>query len=108
MENTASQIEESEQRAAKRLKVDDSAQPAELPAAEEQRAAVDEAYKQVEPVPVSGNAGEKADAQMSDAPAMETKPADDGPGAVHTGDAPAQPKKDDRDVRRGQAPIKAE
>ncbi|GJD02973.1 dihydrouridine synthase [Colletotrichum higginsianum] len=108
MENTASQIEESEQRAAKRLKVDDSAQPAELPAAEEQRAAVDEAYKQVEPVPASGNAGEKADAQMSDAPAMETKPADDGPGAVHTGDAPAQPKKDDRDVRRGQAPIKAE
>ncbi|KXH68202.1 dihydrouridine synthase [Colletotrichum salicis] len=103
MENQAPQIDESEQRAAKRLKVDDSTQqteevakPAEAQAAEE-RVAVDEATKRVEPVPAADN-GEKADVSMSEAPAVE-KPAD--------GES-AQPKQDARDVRKGQAPIKAE
>lgn len=104
MENQAPQIDESEQRAAKRLKVDDStpqqteevAKPSEAQAAEE-RVAVDEATKRVEPVPAAGN-GEKADVPMSEAPAVE-KPAEGGP---------AQPKQDARDVRKGQAPIKAE
>lgn len=103
MENQAPQIDESEQRAAKRLKVDDSAQqteefakPAEAQAAEE-RVAVDEATKRVEPVSATVN-GEKADVSMSEAPPAEKQA--DG--------EPAQPKQDARDVRKGQAPIKAE
>ncbi|KAK2043042.1 dihydrouridine synthase [Colletotrichum somersetense] len=109
MENQAPQLDESEQRAAKRLKVGDSAQPAEVSAAEEQRAAVNEAYKHVEPVCANGNAGEKVDVQMSEAPAAEEKKsANDGSVAAQTNDATAEPRKDDRDVRRGQAPIKAE
>ncbi|WYZ44359.1 hypothetical protein EsH8_VII_000795 [Colletotrichum jinshuiense] len=123
MENQAPQVDESDQRAAKRIKVDDAslqagdagAKAADLQAAGE-RVAVDESTKRVEPVSANGNVektdgaanqstlSEKADIQMSDAPATEEKK----PAEAQSGDATAQPKKDDRDIRRGQAPIKAE
>lgn len=123
MENQAPQVDESDQRAAKRIKVDDAslqagdagAKAADVQAAGE-RVAVDESTKRVEPVSANGNVektdgaanqstlSEKADIQMSDAPATEEKK----PAEAQSGDATAQPKKDDRDIRHGQAPIKAE
>ncbi|OHE97463.1 dihydrouridine synthase [Colletotrichum orchidophilum] len=115
MENRAPQMDGSEQRAAKRLKVDDSSQqteefakPAEVHAAEE-RVAVDEAPKRVELVSAIGNAekAEKADVPMGEALAAE-KPAEGAPANTQNGGVTAPPKQDARDVRRGQAPIKAE
>ncbi|KAF6820690.1 tRNA dihydrouridine [Colletotrichum sojae] len=126
MENdTTPQVDEADQRASKRLKVDDSsaqdAAPISEPAVEstpaEERVAVDESTKRVEPVPVEQN-GEKADVQpsstgqgdvsMTDAPATEKKVDDSAPAEAQNGGSPAEPKKDDRDRTRGTAPIKAE
>ncbi|KAF4819182.1 tRNA-dihydrouridine(47) synthase [Colletotrichum siamense] len=107
--------DESDQRASKRLKVDDSsaqvggAQDAstavvtEAQASGEERVAVDEATKRVEPIAAKEN-GEKAaevsngDVAMTDAPAE--KKADDK--------EKNDKKTDDRDRSRGTAPIKAE
>ncbi|KAF9869606.1 dihydrouridine synthase [Colletotrichum karsti] len=133
MENHAvPQVDESDQRASKRLKVDDSTTQAEAPvvdapkevqAAKEERVAVDEATKRVEPVsskedgekatPAATNgapaasAGE-ADVAMSDAPAPAQKETTEGTAGTQNGDAPAAKKTDDRDRQRGCAPIKAE
>lgn len=124
--HTTPQVDEADQRASKRLKVDDSAAQdaapvsnaaAESAPVEEQRVAVDEATKRVEPVPVE-QSGEKADAQpsstgqgdvsMTDAPATEKKSDGPAPADAQNGGAPVEPKKDDRDRTRGCAPIKAE
>lgn len=106
--------DESDQRASKRLKVDDSsaqvggAQDAsaavvtEAQAWSEERVAVDEATKRVEPIAAKEN-GEKA-AEVSNGDVAMT----DAPAEKKTDGKTDDKKTDDRDRSRGTAPIKAE